>query len=251
MLDATFEEFNPTLARKISWRGLEFSSRSNFTSEKIKEKFAHQTKSCSYDRTMARLVVSTPQLLNEYLTGIPRCPFGNTESDTVIVLESNNTTFESPIYTELMEKICKDYGKINVVLMLPYISQKVAFYDPFTVHKENEDWGDLKWIEPNNIFKVQANKLKNFRGYPITVSIFQRYPTVIVKKRIPTFYMFDSVLAENLKYSFGFGGMDAIVLGTLKKYYNFGGVAKGPTDKEQYGHKEANGRFTGNIFTII
>lgn len=245
-MDGTFDDINLSLARKISWRGHTHEPRPGFDTKKVLNKFQHQIKGCSDDRSMTRLVYSTPQILNNYLTGFSRCPFGYTEADTVILLESNdNTTKDSPIYSEIMEKVCKDYGKINVVMILPFITNKVAFYDPFAEHQDVEEWGTIKWVDPEHIFKLQANKLKNFHKYPINVSIFERYPTVISKKKIPQIYMYDNVLKESSKYSFGLAGFDAIVLGALKKFYNFGGTAKGPTDKEQYGHKEADGRFTG------
>lgn len=239
------------MARSHGWNGQEMIRRPNFDSAFIQEKFSNQLKGCTYDYTMDRFVLATPEILNNYLTGIPRCPFISHRAKVIIILESNNTKTDSPILIEIMEKLSKIYGKVNIFLLLPCETNQIGYYDLFEPIDGINDWGKLKWIDAHLVEDIQIKKLQNFHGYPLIVSIFSRYPTAIESERLPSIYMVNPILKSISNFSNGFGGLDGITFGALRKHFNFGGISQGPTDTEEYGHKEADGRFTGKLEVCI
>lgn len=85
----------------------------------------------------------------------------------------------------------------------------------------------------------------SLNGFPLTVSIFNRYPTMVPE--IPeTFAM--TQYARGMKYS-GFGGIDGFLLGNLAEYINFTIQIIQP-DNSTYGFK-TNGQFTGTIADVL
>lgn len=83
-------------------------------------------------------------------------------------------------------------------------------------------------------------------GYPINVSVFERYPTMV--KKIPKY--FASVkIAKSIEKS-GFGGYDGLILANLAEQMDFTLNVLEPSDNKTYGFKE-NGRFTGTLGDII
>lgn len=86
----------------------------------------------------------------------------------------------------------------------------------------------------------------SFNGFPLTVSIFDRYPTMVPE--IPETFA-QTQYARGMKYS-GYGGIDGFLLGNLAEWMNFTVNIIQPIDNSTYGFK-INGQFTGSIADIL
>lgn len=85
--------------------------------------------------------------------------------------------------------------------------------------------------------------------FPLTFTIFNRFPTMIKKEDLPPFFA-DSYINNGMKTS-GFGGIDGILLGILAEEINFDLHIIEPPWDETYGYRLNNGTFTGTISDVL
>lgn len=88
-------------------------------------------------------------------------------------------------------------------------------------------------------------KLENLHGYPMKVSMFERYPTALKMENIPKIFL-SSYFMNTLVESNGYGGLDGIVLGNLAKAMNFTAIISTPMHSD-FGYKLNNGSFVGTF----
>lgn len=86
-------------------------------------------------------------------------------------------------------------------------------------------------------------KLRTLNGFPLRVSIFERYPTALLRKDLPEIFL-DSYYSHGMKYSGGFNGFDGLVLGNMAQQLNFRAHIVKPIAND-YGYKLENGTFIG------
>lgn len=152
-------------------------------------------------------------------------------------------------YTLLFQKLWKELGILNIIMMLFRNSDNplstsghialLAMFNPFinsiqsrgklVVHNENH---------VTNLVRSYTDMLNNLRGYPIRISLFSRTPTSF------PLHSNDKVIE--------YIGVDGFFMRNLAKYMNFTAIAAGPRDGNEYGFMlPNNGTFTGSIGDIL
>lgn len=133
---------------------------------------------------------------------------------------------------------------------------QVGLFDPFAnIERLNvtesgyDQWGiyrclPIKYLGFADSWLVQKEYSMN--GCPITVTLFERYPTMF--KQVPKYFA-ATEMAQVIKRS-GYGGYDGLVLGNLARIMDFTVNAIQPRDDKTYGFKE-NGTFTGTLRDIV
>lgn len=112
-------------------------------------------------------------------------------------------------------------------------------------------WGKSDWRHINNIDfhdSMLFKKLENLYGFPLKVSMFERYPTALRKEGIPSTFL-KSYFMNTIEESKGYGGLDGIVMGNLAKAMNFTAITVTPQHND-FGYKLNNGSFVGNALPL-
>lgn len=89
-------------------------------------------------------------------------------------------------------------------------------------------------------------KLRTLNGFPLRVSIFERYPTALLKRDLPALFL-HSYFSKGMRYAGGFNGFDGLILGNMAQQLNFRANIIKPIGND-YGYKLDNGTFIGSIF---
>lgn len=152
-------------------------------------------------------------------------------------------------YTLLFQKLWKELGILNIIMMLFRNSDNrpstsghnalLAMFNPFInsiqsrgkliVHNENH---------VTNLVRSHTDMLNNLRGYPVRISLFLRTPTSF------PLHSDDKVI--------DYIGVDGFFMRNLAKYMNFTAIAMGPRDGKEFGFMfPNNGTFTGSIGDIL
>lgn len=198
----------------------------------------------------AFVIIEKVSDLNTYLTGIARKPFLWPRRTYVIaILDANERDFR-PTADRVLKKLWRDYGIVNVILIMPCNENAdvIGTYDPYKIFLKNDTfkWGEPLWLTIDE-FKIRGleifRKLENLNGYPLRVSIFERYPTALQYENIPKIFL-RSYFMNTVEESKGFGGLDGIVLGNMAKGLNFTVIPVFPRIHD-FGYKLKNGTFVG------
>lgn len=112
-----------------------------------------------------------------------------------------------------------------------------------------DEWGIyrrhmLKYLDYTDNWMLQ--KAYSLNQYPLTVSIFERYPTMV--SHIPKYFA-DTPFAEGMKKS-GYGGIDGFFLGNFAQQMDFTINTIHPQDDETYGF-DRNNTFTGTLGDVL
>lgn len=88
-------------------------------------------------------------------------------------------------------------------------------------------------------------KFRNFNGFPLRISFFERYPTSmklsdLSKASQASFLMKDIWRAHN------YSGLDGLMLATVVKSFNFTPILVKPSGAD-FGYKTSDGKFLGNF----
>lgn len=132
---------------------------------------------------------------------------------------------------------------------------QVGYYDPFVNAldlgiTDTDEWGvysklPAKYLDLSDPWILQ--KEHNLNGFPLTFTVFERYPTM-VSKVPPSFE--SSYIAGGMRET-GYGGSDGLILGNLAKFLNFTPIIMNPTTDDTYGDEASNGSFTGTLGDIL
>lgn len=137
----------------------------------------------------------------------------------------------------------------------------------FNFLENKKRWGFIRWTNESNAILIDK-KVNNLNRFPIRCSLFERIPTVIVYKEIPTIFARSNYVKQllsdskgTLKYLFsiikliilllGYGGLDGMILGALSAALNFNAIVLPPTAGIDYGYKQANGTYVGSLGDVI
>lgn len=112
-----------------------------------------------------------------------------------------------------------------------------------------DEWGiyrrlKLKYLDETDSWLLQ--KAYYWNQYPITVTVFERYPTMI--SHIPEHFA-STKYADGMKKS-GYGGIDGILLGNFANDIDFSIKIIHPKNTESYGSYE-NSSFTGTLGDLM
>lgn len=123
-------------------------------------------------------------------------------------------------------------------------------YDPFYINTSNPNplsssFGRCTWtpIEEFQFDNKLLRKLASLNQFPLRVSLFPRYPTVLLPSEVPAVFAksyFSRVSNKTNNYT----GLDAIVLGNMAEAINFKPDIRKPIGND-YGYKLSNGTFIG------
>lgn len=123
-------------------------------------------------------------------------------------------------------------------------------YDPFYINTNNPNplsssFGRCTWtpIEEFQFDNKLLRKLASLNQFPLRVSLFPRYPTVLLPSEVPAVFAksyFSRVSNKTNNYT----GLDAIVLGNMAEAINFKPDIRKPIGND-YGYKLSNGTFIG------
>lgn len=133
---------------------------------------------------------------------------------------------------------------------------QIGIFDPFANTLQMnitipyiDEWGTfqffpIKYLDYNDNWLVQKGYSLN--GYPLTISIFEREPTMMQK--IPK-YLADTHYAKGMKLS-GYGGFDGFLLGNLAEAINFTVNTIKPHDNRTFGF-EVDGEYKGSFGDVV
>lgn len=228
------------------------------------------------------ILVSDVQLMDDYLDGITRYPFDSKQSHFVIFIYGGFDINQwDDFSSSIMTKLWKKYGILDAIILaacnpirvsstcsrkkIPSVdrfnyfscfSTQVGIYDPFentqslnVFEPHADEWGiylglPIEDLDSRDSWILQKEYTMN--GFPITVSIFDRYPTMV--KEIPKYFA-PTEMIKAIRKS-GYAGYDGFVLGNLATLMDFTVNVISPADKKTYGFKE-NDTFTGTLGDII
>lgn len=111
--------------------------------------------------------------------------------------------------------------------------------------KQKENYGIFKFkhLSDDELNSgLLLKKSRNFHGYPMTITFFERYPTFLKLKDLPK-NLFRTYFANELKNSNGYGGFDALVMTNMAKTLNF--QINSEMQPDQFGYILDNGNYTG------
>lgn len=102
----------------------------------------------------------------------------------------------------------------------------------------------IKYFDYSDNWLLQ--KSYSLNQYPLTVSVFNRYPTMV--KKVPKFFA-QTHYARGMKLS-GYGGIDGLLLGNLAEKMNFRVKTIEPLGVEKYGFKRGS-KFSGALGDVL
>lgn len=123
------------------------------------------------------------------------------------------------------------------------------------MHEKNDtthhDWGVFRWvainlIDTNDDWLLRKEYIMN--GYPITATIFTRYPTAVKTVDFPAAFL-STHYARGVQYSHGLGGSDGLILGNVANALNFDAITIKPRSGT-YGSRQANGSYSGLYYLL-
>lgn len=127
--------------------------------------------------------------------------------------------------------------------------QVIGQYDPFYLNDSNPNplsssFGRCTWttIEDFEFDDKLIRKLATVNQFPLRVSLFARYPTVLLPHEVPT--VFANSYFTRVSSKTNYSGLDAIVLGNMAEAINFKPDIRRPT-VNNYGYQLSNGTFIG------
>lgn len=128
----------------------------------------------------------------------------------------------------------------------------VGTFEPFTLNETlsvtnatSKEYGHCSWTPLENLQYGDniLNKLATLNGFPLKVSIFERYPTALRASDLPKSFL-SSYFSDGMKQSNGFNGFDGLILGNLAKTLNFRVDIIKPIGSD-FGYMADNGTFIG------
>lgn len=112
-----------------------------------------------------------------------------------------------------------------------------------------DEWGiyqcfPIKLIDYNDNWFIQ--KAYNLNKFPLNISIFERYPTMV--RKLPKYFA-ETQYARSMNHSGGYGGIDGFLLGNIAQLMNFTANIIHPADNLTYGIKRNRqiGGSTGDV----
>lgn len=129
--------------------------------------------------------------------------------------------------------------------------QVVIFFDKLSFDSLTRTWGQATFIHLRKLEEVSdifTFYFQNFRGYPIRISLFVRYPTSVNEDT--TNDLFLSPYLKDVEKTLKFNGIDPIILYNTFNFLNFTPVMQ--TDQIRcYGHRMSNGSYVGSLGRVI
>lgn len=132
---------------------------------------------------------------------------------------------------------------------------QIGYYDPFVDARELglknvNHWGVFNYLpvdllDPDDAWILQ--KEDHMNRFPLTFSVFERYPSMISNFS----NIFDGSILSKVMNKIGYGGIDGLILGSLAEILEFKAVVVQPNSTDTYGHRTADGVFTGTLGDIL
>lgn len=128
----------------------------------------------------------------------------------------------------------------------------IGTYEPFslnasmsTTNASSASYGHCSWTALQSLEYGDnlIRKLGTLNGFPFRISIFERYPTALLAKDLPSSFL-SSYFSEGMKVSQGFNGFDGLILGNMAKTLNFRVNVIKPRESD-FGYQADNGTFIG------
>lgn len=132
---------------------------------------------------------------------------------------------------------------------------QIGYFDPF-VNARNlglknvTEWGVFNYLPVDQLDFGDPwllQKEHHMNKFPLTFSVFERYPTMI--SNFSSIFG-DAFLTKEMN-KIGFGGMDGLVLGNLAEIIGFKAVIIQPVGSDPYGHRTSDGTYTGTLGHIL
>lgn len=131
------------------------------------------------------------------------------------------------------------------------ISQQViGQYDPFYLNESitnplSTSFGRCTWttLDDFEFDNRLVRKLASLNQFPLRVSLFPRYPTVLLPEQVPRVFA-ENYISRVASKTNNFSGLDAIVLGNMAEAIDFKPDIRAPNNND-YGYQLPNGTFIG------
>lgn len=158
---------------------------------------------------------------------------------------------------EIVSYICFSFLRV-VCLFVCYVCVcvQVGYFDPFkrvfgrNVSTELDGWGIFKWI-PIRLLNFDDDwllrKENALNGFPVTVTMFMRYPTAVPHDRMPLTFM-TNYFNRNINNSRGTSGFDGLVLANMAEVLDFNAEIRTPV-AGSYGSLQKNQTYSGECLS--
>lgn len=136
VLNTEFEEPNVTYAETFSWQGEKFKKRPGENSVLVyrKKRSSNSKPSKSWSKQTEKpeagvfVITSMISFINDYLVGSSRRPFRNPRQNFVIAITNTSEPAFNATCKMVLEKLWKDYGIGNVIIITPCHGDPEVFY---------------------------------------------------------------------------------------------------------------------------
>ncbi|XP_059620702.1 uncharacterized protein LOC132264493 [Phlebotomus argentipes] len=207
-----------------------------------------------YARRIGALVVAKKlQDLEIYFANTPVYNVEGVNANFLFILLDQASMEEIELFAlDLWTK----HSILSILLAMPCseVPNMFGFLDPF-VHHRDDSWGAMKWLNVEELTVQPSESYSlwhgdgNFRGFPIKIEMFLKFPTLLAEAEIPLPFA-QSYIQQNAGTPNGFGGLDALILATLANKLNFS-IALKMTKKIDFGYKMDNGTFVGTLGDVL
>ncbi|XP_030747004.1 uncharacterized protein LOC115875633 [Sitophilus oryzae] len=205
-----------------------------------------------FDKELSTVIIGKdPDMIFSYLQSVDMYIFTrNGRGLFIIILSSPNVNVIEA--QRILVLLWKKFSIISVVIQIPYsseLSDFVFIYRPFI--PTDHGYGQVhiyKYADVVNYPHILFNQVTNLYGYPLRISLFERYPTSL--KNIPWF-MRNSRKYRNIQNTSKMFGVDGLTISELSIRMNFSiSLYYGP-NSDSFGNVQSNGTITGTFAETI
>jgi hypothetical protein len=150
----------------------------------------------------------------------------------------------------ILRRLWIEFYVVNVIAQAPCScdTSEIYIYRPFV--KTGNLWGLTEYYHLQDVtsnFRVITNPLTNLNGFPLKISIFEKFPSALTN--LPRMLL-NNPIYKNLTWSKGFGSVDGILLGVLAEHLKFDVVPVAGKSKNNQGIAFPNGTTTGSLHDV-
>ncbi|KAJ6633673.1 hypothetical protein Bhyg_16618, partial [Pseudolycoriella hygida] len=276
-VDYYYEDDSVSFANTYDWRGQKFELR--ITEKLMRSKRQIDSTKIPTKKKKHRRLDEPEQaefvfahkidVFNKYLVGTPRHPFQQPRNYFILFVAHTGEGWKKT-GAMVLERLWKSYGIIHALLIAPcsitgesvkfhcslLYSKVIGQYDPFYLDSSitnplSSSYGRCTWmtVEDFEYDNRLVRKLASLNQFPLRVSLFPRYPSVLLPKEVPDVFertYFSRVANKTQFYS----GVDALVLGNMAEAIDFKPDIVRPSGND-YGYKLSNGTFIGSLGDVL
>uniref|UniRef100_A0A336LMD1 CSON011075 protein n=1 Tax=Culicoides sonorensis TaxID=179676 RepID=A0A336LMD1_CULSO len=246
-LDTTLILLNPFKKRKIGLKSKTGSIQTSFFKIQLKK----TTSRILVNRRSNEGILLILKDINSFVHQMSDRTFIDEVStrNTITLIDEPCTDSVLIKINELFKHLWLNHGILHHILILTQC-QFLIFFDLLSIDPDTNIWGVTSLIDLQNISSISdlfTYYYFDLNGYPIRISIFERFPTCVTSHSIADLLLPPhlSKVGKILKLN----GIDPIILFNSFSHLNF--TPNIETQYEYYGHRTPNGSYVGSLGKVI